>query len=335
MKTKVILIFVVCAMWLLYYSCRKDEYVDAKEELTPYTLNYPSYFPELPAHSYNPTSVEGVTLGRYLYYDTLLSNVGLSCSSCHFQSNSFTDSVANSLAHINLAWANSFLWNGSVNGTLEDAMLFEVEEFFQTNISRLNTNVFYREKFKLVYDVNYISSKDVSYALAQFVRSLISGNSKFDRYMRYEEMLTLSELNGYAIFNSERGDCFHCHSIGLFTDNRFHNIGLDSVYDQYNSGYYEYTGAAADIGKFKTPTLRNVALTAPYMSDGRFQTLAEVIEHYNTGVKISATVDPVLTKPNHLYGLNLTTQDKADLEAFLNCLTDTSFIANPQFADPR
>jgi len=91
----------------------------------------------------------------------------------------------------------------------------------------------------------------------------------------------------------------------------------------------------ADIGKFKTPTLRNVALTAPYMNDGRFQTLSEVIEHYNTGVKITPTVDPVLTKPNHLYGLNLTMQDKADLEAFLLCLTDTSYTANPQFSNPN
>lgn len=335
MKMKVISIFVVVAVWLLHHSCRKEEYIEPKAQLTPYILSYPSYFPEMPVHPYNPATVEGVTLGRYLYYDTLLSNVGLSCSSCHFQANSFTNPAENSLAHINLAWSNSFLWNGSVNGTLEDAMLFEVEDFFQTDLARLNSNVFYKEKFKLVYDVDYISSKEVSYALAQFVRSLISGNSKFDRYMRYEEMLTMSELSGYSIFNSERGDCFHCHSIGLFTDNRFHNIGLDSVFDQTNSGYYEYTGATADIGKFKTPTLRNVALTAPYMNDGRFQTLSEVIEHYNTGVKITPTVDPVLTKPNHLYGLNLTMQDKADLEAFLLCLTDTSYTANPQFSNPN
>lgn len=335
MKTRIVLAC-ICAIALLFqFSCHKEEPPVPEVPLTPYTPEYPSYFPEMPLPGDNPMTVEGVELGRYLYYDTLLSNDGRSCSSCHNQEFSFSNPQANSLPHVNLAWNSTFLWNGSVNGMLEDAMLFEVEDFFQTDIAALNNNAFYKEKFNRVFGVETISSKEVAYALAQYTRSMISGNSKFDRYMRYEEMLSIQELNGYSIFYSERGDCFHCHSVGLFSDNHFHNIGLDSVYNASNSGLYTFTGNAADKGKFKTPTLRNIALTGPYMHDGRFTTLAEVVDHYNSQVKITPTVDPIMTKPNHINGLNLSVQDRADLVAFLQCLTDTSFTSDPRFSDPH
>ncbi|MCK6641510.1 MAG: cytochrome-c peroxidase [Bacteroidia bacterium] len=338
MKTATItkrIIVVSLILFTLIYSCRKEEVSEPQPPaLTPYEVVYPGWIPQLPENGANPMTVEGVALGRRLYYDTLLSNNGQSCSSCHNQNLSFSDSTVNSLPHINLGWNFAFLWNGHVQGTLEDAMMFEVEQFFQTDISRLNASTFYRAEFKKVFRTEVITSREVAFALAQFVRSIVTFDSRFDRYMGFVEMLNMQELSGYSIFNSERGDCFHCHPVGLFTDNRFHNNGLDSVYNPQTWGVYGETGDPSDMGKYKTPSLRNVALTAPYMHDGRFATLEDVVMFYNTGVNITSTVDPIMTKPNHVYGLNLSVQEMSDLVAFLRCLTDTSLAGNPAYSNP-
>ncbi|MBL0309772.1 MAG: c-type cytochrome [Bacteroidetes bacterium] len=147
-------------------------------------------------------------------------------------------------------------------------------------------------------------------------------------------MLNDDELRGLYIFNTEKGDCFHCHSLGLFTDGQFHNIGIDSVFSGVNLGRYNVTGEDGDIGKFKTPSLKNIALTGPYMHDGRFKTLEEVIEFYNSQVRKSPSLDPIMSKPSFKYGLQLTQQDKNDLLAFLKALTDSAFIHNPALAAP-
>jgi cytochrome c peroxidase len=139
-------------------------------------------------------------------------------------------------------------------------------------------------------------------------------------------------MNGYLLFNTERGDCFHCHSTPLFTDNTFRNIGLDSVFTTVNSGRYKITHDPQDKGKFKVPTLRNIELSAPYMHDGRFKTLEEVVEHYNSGVKLSETIDPIMTKAGKEYGLKLTVQEKTDLVNFLKTFTDYTFISNKAFS---
>jgi cytochrome c peroxidase len=141
-------------------------------------------------------------------------------------------------------------------------------------------------------------------------------------------------MNGFNIFTTEKGDCFHCHSLGLFTDNKFHNIGLDSEFTSINMGRYNVTLKQADMGLFKTPTLRNIQLTAPYMHDGRYLTLEQVVEHYNSGVKQSNTLDPIMTKPSKIYGLGLTPTEKQDLVAFLKTLTDTTFTKNPLLQNP-
>lgn len=318
----------------IFYSCKKDGLVEPLPQLQYVTLETPNNFPQLILNSDNPLSVEGIELGRALYYDPILSNTGESCSSCHLQSNSFSHPVANSLAHINLAWHTSFLWNGSVEGTLEDAMRFEVEDFFSTNISNLQQHAEYPSKFKKVFGTSTISSQNIAYALAQFIRSMISSESRFDKYLKGEISLTSAEMNGLDIFLTERGDCFHCHSVGLLTDNSFHNTGLDDVFSTLNWGRYEVTGNSSDIGKYKTPTLRNIELTGPYMHDGRFSTLEEVVEFYNSGVHITEYTDPIMTKPGKEFGLQLSSQDKADLVIFLKSLTDTSFINNSAFSHP-
>lgn len=318
-------------------SCKKENAetpTPANNKPSPYQLAIPSNFPEIIIPADNPMTVEGVQLGRRLYYDSILSSNGLSCSSCHNQQYAFTLPTVASMSHTNLAWSNSFLWNGKVSGVLEDIMMFEVEEFFHTDISKLNNHSDYPALFKKAFGTEQITSKEAAYALAQFVRTLISGNSKFDKFLRHETQLNSAELNGYVIFSTEKGDCFHCHSISLFADNNFHNIGLDSVFSGVNAGRYNVTGNPNDMGKFKTPTLRNTELTAPYMHDRRFQTLDEVVEHYNSGVLHSATLDPIMTKPGKEFGLQLTAQEKADLIAFLKTLTDKDFVNNPDLKSP-
>jgi len=161
-------------------------------------------------------------------------------------------------------------------------------------------------------------------ALAQFERTLISTNSKFDKFLRNEVQLSPSELNGYAIFNSEKADCFHCHGTQMFMDNTFHNNGLDTE-PFLDLGRANVTEDALDNGKFKTPTLRNIEFSAPYMHDGRFSSLEEVIEHYNSGGNYSSTVDPLMKKLG--IGLQLTNQEKQDLIAFLKTLSDENFIS--------
>ena len=332
------IIFGFALIIALVASCKKKESDEtpapSPEALTPYNLYCPPYFPQLVIPADNQLSVEGVELGRKLYYDSIISNDGRACANCHTQQYAFTNPVPNSLAHMNLAWNNKFLWNGLVEGKLEDIMAFEVNVFFMTNTTKLNNSATYPALFKKVFNSTPITTKQVAYALAQFVRTQASTNSKFDKYLRYETTLTSSEMNGFVLYNTEKGDCFHCHSLGLFNDNAYHNNGIDSAFVGVNRGRYNVTGNANDMGKWKTPTLRNVELTAPYMHDGRFATLEDVIEHYNSGVKQSSTLDPIFSKPNHLFGLQLTTQQKADLVAFLKTLTDTTFINNPALSHP-
>jgi cytochrome c peroxidase len=199
--------------------------------------------------------------------------------------------------------------------------------------AKLNANSTYVDEFKKAFGISTIDSNYVVKAIAQFMRTMISYNSRLDKRLRNEISLTSSELNGYVIYVTERGDCFHCHNIDaglLMTDNLFHNNGLDSVFTDLGRG--AITGNAFDNGKFLTPTLRNIALTAPYMHDGRFQTLEEVVEHYNSGGKASSTIDPLMKHVGT--GLNLNTQEKADLVAFLKTMTDSSFINDERFKSP-
>ena len=186
--------------------------------------------------------------------------------------------------------------------------------------------------FLQAFGTSTIDSTLVTKAIAQFERTLISGNSKFDQYLLGNVDLTPQELNGFNVFiTEEKGDCFHCHGTGsnpLWTDNEFHNNGLDAVFTDLGLG--AVTGDPNDNAKFKTPSLRNLAFTAPYMHDGRFATLDEVINFYSEGLQNSPTIDPLMKSVND-GGVQLSAQDKADLKAFLLTLTDNDFINNPAF----
>jgi cytochrome c peroxidase len=329
------LIFLVCSA----NNCNRVSSYDTlgayeAHTSTPYNPSLPPHFPPLKMPDDNPMTMERVKLGQKLYYDPILhKNRSMACGSCHIQDWSFTtfDKV---LPHVNLGWNRFFLWNGKIEGSLEDAMLYEVESFMQTEISHLNQDKHYPRLFNEAFGTDIITSKEIAYALAQFVRTMISGNSKYDQYARGEIELTPAETRGYTIFFSEKGGCFHCHPEPLFTDNRFHNNGLDNSIGGSNRDRYEVTRNRADRGKFKTPTLRNSELTSPFMHDGRFQTLEEVIDFYSTGVKSSETIDPLM-KNVEKGGLQLTEQEKKDLIAFLKILTDSSFINNERLSPPK
>ncbi|MCF6342532.1 MAG: hypothetical protein L3J31_06995 [Bacteroidales bacterium] len=319
---------------LLLTDCKKNENPEPPGDPftpTPYEINIPLGFPDLYIAEDNPLTVEGVQLGRMLYYDSILDiNGSRACASCHFQEESFSLASVNSLAHVNLGWNGVYLWNGKIEGTLEDIMLFEVEKFFKTDLSKLNTHKTYPGLFKKAFDVDVITSKEAAYALAQFERTLISGNSKWDRYLRGEASLTQAEAQGFEVFFTEKGDCFHCHGTVLFTDNLFHNNGLDSIPEQ---GRAKITNDPIDVGKFKSPTLRNIMLTAPYMHNGRFATIEEVINFYSEGILWSPTIDPLMKKVSQ-GGVQLTQQEKNNLIEFLKTLTDTTFTTNPELSNP-
>lgn len=322
-------IFFICLVFM-FMACGENDI--NRQNVAPYVETIPSYFPDMQISADNPMTNEGVALGRMLYYDKKLHpNLTISCSECHTQSDGFSDPTVNSLAHINLGWASSFLWNGKVEGTLEDIMLFEVDEFFGTDLNVLNQDAEYPALFEKAFGVTNIKSKHVAYALAQFFRTLNSYDSKYDRVMQGLEIFTAEEANGYDIFFTERGDCFHCHGGALATDNLFHNNGLDANPD---NGRFTITNNNSDIGKFKTPTLRNIEFTAPYMHDGRYQTLEEVITFYSYGLQWSPTVDPLMKNVEVAGGVNLNQQDMDDLIAFLRTLSDQTFLNNPELSDP-
>jgi len=327
---------------------------------TPYQLNIPPLFSQLITNpiipSDNPLTVEGVDLGRQLFFDPILSADGTqSCASCHSPANAFTDTNQfstgidgllgnrNSMAIFNTAWNYNakFFWDGRAIG-LEDQALgpvvnpIEMHNTWPNAMSTLQASPIYPNLFNLAFGSSIIDSTNVTRALAQFERTLISGNSRFDQYLNSQISLTADEIEGFNIFMDEnRGDCFHCHgsaSNPLWTDNDFHNNGLDATFN--DNGLGSFTGNPNDNGKFKTPSLRNLAFTAPYMHDGRFLTLDDVINHYSSGLVNSSTIDPLMKSVGQ-GGVQLNPSDKAKLKAFLLSLSDNDFITNPDFQNPN
>lgn len=313
---------------------------------TPYTIVSPISFPTMLIPENNPMTVEGIALGKKLFHDKILSGDGTqSCASCHLQIAGFSDTNRfskgidglfgdrNASTIINAGWNTSNFWDGRAV-TLEDQAFdpvvnpIEMNNTWHNVENTLNANAAYKYLFKKAFNIDDIDSTHVVMAIAQFERTLISANSRYDKYFRQEVQLTPSELNGYVIFNTEQGDCFHCHSTDMFIDNLFHNNGLDAE-PFLDLGLAKVTGLSSDNGKFKTPTLRNIEFSFPYMHDGRFTTLEQVVEHYNSGGHFSSTVDPLMKKLG--VGLQLTNQQKQDLVAFLKTLSDTDFITNPDF----
>jgi cytochrome c peroxidase len=329
---------IILLLTLVFLSCKKSTDDSGVVKLTPYTIVPPAHFPTMNIPTDNQPCVEKIRLGRMLYYDPQLSNDGRYCAQCHKQSLGFTQSdlYQNSmpvLPHVNLAWYTNYMWDGSEKGTLEDLMLFEVKDFFKADLNKINNIPKYKALFKSYFGVSQITYKELSYALAQFTRTMISKNSKYDQYLMGQVSLTYDEEMGRQIFFTEKGDCFHCHTNPLLSDNLMHNTGLDSLYKKdADKGYYNVTKNPLDYGKFRSANLHNVALRSRFMHDGRFTSLEEVIDFYDHGMRKVSNLDPIMTKPAKVNGLKLTDQDKFQLIQFLKTFTDTTYTTDTSFS---
>lgn len=341
---------------LLLLSCSSKGEEESVYTPVQTSLEIPELFqqkliaPVIPTN--NPLTEEGIALGKKLFFDPILSKDNTqSCASCHNPKRAFTDDTQfsegvdgkfgtrNSMPLFNLAWNfdERFMWDGkelSIERQVFSPVRnpIEMHSNWENVAEKLQEHAEYPTLFQQAFGASKIDSTLATKAIAQFERTLISGNSKFDQFLLGKVELTPEEQNGFNVFMEEtRGDCFHCHGSDnnpLWTDNKFHNNGLDETFTDLGLG--AVTGDPNDNGKFKSPSLRNLKFTAPYMHDGRFTTLEEVINHYSEGLKLSSTIDPLMKKANQ-GGVQLSNKDKADLKAFLLSLSDTNFVNNPDF----
>ncbi len=313
----------------------------------------------MPESETNPVSVEGAELGRYLFYDPILSaDSTISCSSCHRQEYAFSDggkrfsngvngttTARNAPALFNLAWNKRLFWDGEA-GSIEEQVLFPVRDHAEMNLSwtdaerRLNRSEFYKKRFLEVFGIRYIDSLSIAKAIGQFERTLISANSKLDQVARLENKLNEQEIRGMVVMNyQDLGDCLHCHVTEahlMGTNYKFSNNGIENITrleDYPDKGLGGITGNPKEMGLFKIPSLRNVAVTGPYMHDGRFGTLGQVIGFYSDSLHPSPNIDPKMTKV-HEGGAHLSPGDQEAVIKFLHCLTDSAFITNPAFGNP-
>jgi cytochrome c peroxidase len=351
---------------IVVISCQSDDEKKTDDpnpavfDDTPYAFNSQGLpTPTLPED--NTLTVEGVKLGKMLFFEPMLSKNGVqSCGSCHNQNNGFSDTARFSvgvegltgtrqaMSVFNMAWhSNDFFWDGRANLLRDQALLpiidpLEMNETFENVINKLSRKETYRNQFIRAFGDGDITVQKMGLAMEQFMLSIVSGNSKYDRYLAGTEELTESELRGLELFESEYNpffpqfsgaDCAHCHGGINFENDQYMNNGLDADADFIDFGREIATGDPSDRAKFKVPTLRNIALTPPYMHDGRFSTLEEVLDHYNEGIVESSTVDPTVVNTQET-GLQLTDEDKEDLVNFLHTLTDESFTSNQEYANP-
>ncbi len=318
---------------------------------TPYQFRIKKGFPIPPLPTDYPLTNERVALGRQLFHETQLSRGSqISCASCHLSEHAFSDSnrfsagvddrigTRNSMPLFNMAWKSSFFWDGRVNSLREQAMVpiqdhVEMDDSLENVTAKLTATPTYPSQFQEAFGSPDITAERIGIAIEQFVLTLTSFDSKFDRAARDEEPLTEQEKRGFELFMTEYdprrqqfgADCFHCHGGALFTDHQFHNNGLKPTDDH---GLETVTGKDTDRDKFATPSLRNVALTAPYMHDGRFATLEETVDHYAAGgIQRSSTLDPNLAKHPE-GGVPLSESDRAALVAFLKTLTDEQYLVS-------
>jgi cytochrome c peroxidase len=312
---------------VLLTACGADELVSV-----------PASFPAMRVPEDNALTRERVELGKQLFFDPGLSRTGdVACASCHEQEHAFADprrvsvgvegrvGTRNAPPLFNLAWNTSFFWDGGAP-TLEHQVIgplvnpLEMDMTMEEVVRRVAADPSYVRQFEAAYD-GRPSPEGITKAIASFMRTLVSGDSRYDRFEEGDtSALTSAEQRGMELFFSERAECFHCHVGFNLTNNGFHNNGTRP--DDPDLGREGITEKALDRGKFKVPSLRNIAVTAPYMHDGSFATLEEVVEHYDRGGEGHPNTDPTL------HPLGLTAEEKADLVAFLRALTDEAFLTD-------
>ena len=359
-------VFVVLAslVFVGFSGCKPDD-TDTGQvvewDTTPFALTYPQHIvaPLLPLD--NPLTVAKVELGRMLFHEPKLSgDESMSCATCHLQSAAFTDTAKfsvgirgleghrNAMSVFNMAWNdNGFFWDGRAELLRHQSLLpiqdsLEMDETLAGAAAKLSAEEIYQHAFIRAFGDDEITAERMALAMEQFMLTITSFNSKYDRYLAGMESLTDSELRGLELFNTEYNeffpefsgaDCQHCHGGPNFSNNQYMNNGLDEESEMTDIGRMAVTENPSHLGQFKVTSLRNIALTAPYMHDGRFNTLEEVIDHYNEGLHASSTLDPALAATMST-GLMLTAQDKQDLINFLHTLTDEQLAQETDYSSP-
>ena len=339
-----------------------DRAITGPSEPTPYALEVPDYFPRPIVDQTNPLTVEGIELGRRLFYDKIMGrDSAFACADCHRQDKAFTDGRAlavgvagnpgtrSAMSIVNLAFnPNGFNWDGSEGKLWEQAIhpvenMLEMDEDWESVLERLRRHEDYPTRFRAAFGVSRVSEitrEMAAKAIAQFEMTIVSADSKFDRvvyrgtdFFTEEEQLGADSL--FFVENVPAGTlhpgCGHCHNAPSFGSNQFRNNGLDDVAsldDFTDRGLGAVTGLRADNGKFRSTTLRNIALTAPYMHDGRFATLEEVVDHYAGGGH------GVENEDSNITGFTLNERQRAALIAFLRTLTDETLATDERFSDP-
>lgn len=360
MKKFALALFALCA---IFAACGPKDPVEQPAVFDPTVFDFkigdfPD--PELPADN-RPTNA-GVLLGRMLFYEKLLSKDGSqACADCHRQADGFSDSTRFSIGveklpgkrqampAMNLAWhKNGLFWDGRAQLVRDQALKpiqdpLEMNESLANVVAKLSAEKKYTDQFIRAFGDATVNEARIGLAIEQFEFTMISNDSKFDRWQRGTTSFTAAEERGRKLFftefdpfGNERGaECFHCHAGHNFSNDEFMNNGLDADGQQIDPGRQKVTSDPADKARFKTPSLRNIERTAPFMHDGRFSTLEQVIDHYNNGAKSSATVEFLMQYNLQPGGLGLTASEKNDLVAFLKTLTDEAFLTNRAFAKPN
>lgn len=346
---------------LLWSSCKDEEVTPVQYDQTLYAFNYGA----LPAPPNLPTdnilTEQGVQLGRMLFYESMLSKDGTqSCASCHRQTDAFSDTLQFSIgveglpgkrqamAIFNMAWhENEFFWDGRANLLRDQAILpiqdpLEMNETLENVVEKLEESDIYPDQFTRAFGTQDITTERIGLALEQFMLSIVSYRSKYDRFLAGNATLTASEERGRLLFETpynpaspatSGADCRRCHGGPNFENDRYMNNGLDTDAEITDVGREEVTMNPNDKAKFKVTSLRNIAVTPPYMHDGRFQTLEQVVDHYDHGIQPSATVNPALLNSMQT-GLMLSEQDKVDLVNFMKTLTDQQYLSDERYTSP-
>ncbi|WP_237078055.1 cytochrome-c peroxidase [Myxococcus xanthus] len=340
--------------WLLLGACGEGGPPPVEEG--PFPRHLPVGMAVIPSPPDNPLTPEGIALGRWLFHSPRLSSNGqVSCATCHEQARAFADDAALTRrgvsgrplvrhvpALINLAWMEGLFWDGGSKNleSLSLAPLTHPDEMGNSQLSsmmaRLSSEPEFAQRFENAFGPDGLTLSNLLRALAQFQRTLVSADSRYDRWRRGEPGVSLSpqEQHGLALVQRH---CATCHATELFTDNAYHNNGLDSDAafgegEAESRGRGRVTQRAEDAGRFKTPTLRNVPVTAPYMHDGRLATLEDVLEHYRGGMVPSTTLDAAFQRQGQAPGLSLDDTAKAAIISFLDALTDEGFLSERELA---
>jgi cytochrome c peroxidase len=339
------------AIQILMFSCSNNDDLGVYVP-RPISFEVPSNFPDLVYNlDNNPLTEEGFELGKRLFYEGRLSvNNSIPCAFCHEQAFAFTHhghnlshgvnggiGFRNSQPIQNLGFQSEFMWDGSASHLDLQPIIpitshLEMGETLSNVIQKLNSDQSYRQQFKRAFDDGEVNSANMLKALSQFMVMMVSSNSKYDKYVRNEDNVTLTpiEMDGLNTFQNK---CASCHATDLFSDQSYRNNGLTVNPVLNDKGRFLLFENPNDLYKFKVPSLRNVEVSYPYMHDGRFTTLEAVLNFYDSGMFDNGNVDPSLQRGDGSFGISLSAYEKESIIAFLKTLTDNEFLTDERFSE--